>query len=110
MAVGYQIKICFVLAPVTFQGWISASYFLRSSFSEFAARHGKDEKFKGVEKMREREQMFTDYLGELKKAGNKVKEEQKAVTKTKTEKVPLGGCHREQGWQQVRPPAKKTVA
>lgn len=66
---------------------VSNSIYLRSSFSEFAARNGKDERFKGVEKMREREQMFTDFLGELKKAGNKMKEEQKVATKTKTEKV-----------------------
>ena len=57
----------------------------RSSFSEFAARHGKDERFKAVEKMREREQMFTDFLGELKKGGV-VKHKDESV-KDKTEKV-----------------------
>jgi transcription elongation regulator 1 len=60
----------------------------RSSFNEFASRHGKDERFKAVEKMREREQMFADFLGELKKAGNKVKEEQKlTASKSKPDKV-----------------------
>lgn len=39
----------------------------RSTFSDFAFRYGKDERFKSVEKMREREQLFTDYLAELKK-------------------------------------------
>ena len=39
----------------------------RSSFSEFAQRHARDERFKAVEKMREREQLFSDYLQELKK-------------------------------------------
>lgn len=63
------------------------AFCFRSSFSEFAARHGKDERFKAVEKMREREQMFTDFLGELKKASNKIREEQKASTKSKAEKV-----------------------
>ena len=41
----------------------------RSNFSEFALRYGKDERFKMVEKMREREQIFSDYLQELRKAG-----------------------------------------
>ena len=39
----------------------------RSSFSEFALRHARDERFKAVEKMREREQLFAEYLQELKK-------------------------------------------
>lgn len=41
----------------------------RYSFSEFAQRFGRDERFKAVEKMREREQLFSDYLQELKRAG-----------------------------------------
>ena len=45
----------------------------RSTFSDFALRYGKDERFKSVEKMREREQLFTDYLAEMKKL-NKHKE------------------------------------
>lgn len=63
----------------------------RSSFSEFAQRHGRDERFKAVEKMREREQLFSDYLQELKKVG-KHKEKADGSThasaaKTKTDKV-----------------------
>ena len=53
------------------------AYIHRSSFSEFAFKYGKDERFKSVEKMREREQLFTDYLAELKKV-SKHKEEQKS--------------------------------
>lgn len=49
----------------------------RSSFSEFASKYGKDERFKAVEKMRDREQMFTDFLAELKKGGSKQREEHK---------------------------------
>lgn len=41
--------------------------FCRSTFSDFAFRYGKDERFKSVEKMREREQLFSDYIAELKK-------------------------------------------
>lgn len=57
----------------------------RSSFSEFAQRHGKDEHFKAVEKMREREQLFSDYLQELKKVG-KHKEKADSTTHTSTTK------------------------
>lgn len=42
-----------------------------------------------MEKMREREQMFTEFLGELRKAGNKTRDEQKASAKGKMEKVRL---------------------
>lgn len=63
-------------------------FLYRSSFSEFASKYGKDERFKVVEKMRDREQMFADYLVELKKLGSKQQEEQhKPPTKGKTEKV-----------------------
>ena len=39
----------------------------RSTFSDFALKYAKDERFKSVDKMREREQLFADYLAELKK-------------------------------------------
>lgn len=77
----YIVHIC--VSPLQCMG--------RSSFSEFAQRHGKDERFKAVEKMREREQLFSDYLQELKKVG---KHKEKAdgtthtsATKNKTDKV-----------------------
>lgn len=37
----------------------------RSLFSEFSARHGKDERFKAIEKLKERESLFNDYKSEL---------------------------------------------
>ena len=46
----------------------------RSSFNEFAQRYGRDERFKAVEKMREREQLFAEHLQTLKKAPGKHKE------------------------------------
>ena len=64
-----------------------AKYTHRSSFSEFAFKYSKDERFKSVEKMREREQLFTDYLTELKKV-SKHKEEQKS-SKSKEDMVNL---------------------
>ena len=59
----------------------------RSTFSEFAAKFSKDERFRALEKMREREQLFNEYLVEMKKTATKQKEELKASNKTKAEKV-----------------------
>jgi len=61
--------------------------FCRSSFSEFAAKYSKDERFKAVERMREREQLFNEFLVEMKKSAAKQREEQKISTKTKADKV-----------------------
>ncbi|KAF6779071.1 hypothetical protein AHF37_00934 [Paragonimus kellicotti] len=38
-----------------------------SSFNEFSAKYAKDERFKGIEKSREREAMFQDMLAEVRK-------------------------------------------
>merc|ERR1712173_244903 len=50
----------------------------KSGFSDFANKYGKDERFKGVEKMRDRESHFNEYLSELRK---KEKEERIAREK-----------------------------
>lgn len=50
----------------------------KSSFSEFHSKHGKDERFKGIEKNREREALFTEFLIECRK---KEKEEREAKRK-----------------------------
>uniref|UniRef100_A0A8C4QUA6 FF domain-containing protein n=1 Tax=Eptatretus burgeri TaxID=7764 RepID=A0A8C4QUA6_EPTBU len=39
----------------------------RSTFSEFAAKHGKDSRFKAVEKMKDRETLFIEFVLTLKK-------------------------------------------
>lgn len=39
----------------------------KTSFSEFAMKYGKDDRFKGIEKMKERESLFTEFMAELKK-------------------------------------------
>ena len=44
---------------VIFPNHTKTAYTHRSSFSEFAFKYSKDERFKSVEKMREREQLFT---------------------------------------------------
>ena len=55
-------------------------YIYRSNFSDFALKYGKDARFKGVEKMRDREQIFSDYLVELKKA-SKQKEQKSSKSR-----------------------------
>lgn len=45
----------------------SAGLSSKSTFSDFAQKYGKDERFKNIEKMRERESMFNDYIQELRK-------------------------------------------
>lgn len=47
--------------------YIFYAVFYRSSFSDFAQKHGRDERFKNVEKMRERESLFNEYLLEVRK-------------------------------------------
>lgn len=41
--------------------------FVRSSFSDFAQKLGKDEKFKGIEKMRDRESLFNEFILEVRR-------------------------------------------
>ena len=58
-------------------------------FSEFAMKYGKDERFKGIEKMKDREMLFVEYLAELNK-------KEKENLKIKLDKVkcfvPMGCC------------------
>ncbi|VDL92502.1 unnamed protein product [Schistocephalus solidus] len=37
----------------------------KSSFSDFSSKYAKDERFKGIEKMRERESLFQEFLSDL---------------------------------------------
>ena len=59
----------------------------RSNFSDFAMKYGKDERFKAMEKMRDREQLFSEYLSELKKASKMKDEQLRSAAKSKAEKV-----------------------
>lgn len=56
-------------------------WFYRSSFSSFASKFGKDERFKIVDKMRDREDIFNDYVGELHKKEKEEKREKKEKAK-----------------------------
>ena len=50
-------------------------------------KYGKDERFKAMEKMRDREQLFSEYLSELKKASKMKDEQLRSAAKSKAEKV-----------------------
>lgn len=39
----------------------------KSSFSDFAAKYSKDERFRNIEKMRERESLFDEFLLEVRR-------------------------------------------
>uniref|UniRef100_A0A673M0A1 Transcription elongation regulator 1 n=1 Tax=Sinocyclocheilus rhinocerous TaxID=307959 RepID=A0A673M0A1_9TELE len=52
----------------------------RTTFTEFAAKHSKDPRFKAIEKMKDREAMFTEFMTALRKKG-------KGDSKNKVEKV-----------------------
>ncbi|XP_043076684.1 transcription elongation regulator 1 [Puntigrus tetrazona] len=52
----------------------------RTTFSEFAAKHSKDPRFKAIEKMKDREAMFTEFMTALRK-------KDKEDSKNKVEKV-----------------------
>ncbi|OWF46304.1 transcription elongation regulator 1-like [Mizuhopecten yessoensis] len=54
----------------------------KSSFSDFAAKYGKDDRFKAIDKMREREAIFSDYCSDLRKKEKEEKSLQKERLKS----------------------------
>jgi transcription elongation regulator 1 len=55
---------------------------IKSTFSEFSNRHGRDSRFKGIEKMREREALFNEFLTELKARQKEEAREQEEKVRT----------------------------
>ncbi|XP_058465565.1 transcription elongation regulator 1 [Malaya genurostris] len=49
----------------------------KSSFSEFAQRYGKDDRFKVIEKIRERESLFNEFIVEVRKREKEDKQNRK---------------------------------
>lgn len=49
----------------------------KSSFSEFAQKYGKDDRFKVIEKIRERESLFNEYIVEVRKREKEDKQNKK---------------------------------
>ncbi|GIY85993.1 transcription elongation regulator 1 [Caerostris darwini] len=58
-----------------------ASLTSKSSFSDFAQRYGKDERFKAIEKMREKENIFNDYLQDLRRKEREERSSQREKSK-----------------------------
>lgn len=52
-------------------------WWCRSSYTEFSAKHGKDSRLKGIEKARDRETYFNEYIAELRKRDKEEKERKK---------------------------------
>ncbi|XP_064599903.1 transcription elongation regulator 1-like isoform X2 [Liolophura sinensis] len=76
----------------------------KSSFSDFAAKYGKDDRFKGIEKMRERESIFSDYVSDLRRKEKEEKSSQKE--KLKAEYIQLlketPGLNRDSRWSETK--------
>ncbi|CAH8542609.1 unnamed protein product [Dicrocoelium dendriticum] len=59
-----------------------ASLSSKSSFSDFAAKYAKDERFKNIEKARERESFFQEFLSDLRKREKDEKHKEKEKVKS----------------------------
>ena len=74
------------------------------TFSEFSSHYAKDERFKAIEKMKDRESMFNDYLSDLRKQ----EKEDKYAEKEKTKKnfmamlKEIKGLHRNSSWTDTK--------
>ncbi|KAG5451190.1 transcription elongation regulator, partial [Clonorchis sinensis] len=76
----------------------------KSSFTEFSTKYAKDERFKGIEKSRDRESMFQDHLAELRKREKDEKHREKE--KVKSDFLSLlketKGLSRHSHWSEVK--------
>lgn len=54
---------------------LSLLYLYRTSYSEFSSKNSKDERYKNIEKSREREGLFNEFMVELRK----LEKEEKAL-------------------------------
>lgn len=55
----------------------------RSSFSDFAQKYGKEDRFKGIEKMRDREGLFNEYILEVRRREKDEKVQKKETVSKK---------------------------
>lgn len=75
----------------------------RSSFSDFAHKNSKDERYKNIEKIRERENFFNDYISELRKREKDEKIAQRDKTKNSfIELLSEQNLNRSAKWSDVR--------
>ncbi|XP_059044967.1 transcription elongation regulator 1 [Achroia grisella] len=54
----------------------------KSSFNDFTSKHSRDERFKGIEKQRDRETYFNEYLAEVRKREKEDKEKKREQVKS----------------------------
>jgi transcription elongation regulator 1 len=75
-----------------------------SSFTDFASKYARDERFKGIEKMKDRESIFNDYLSDLRKQ----EKEEKYAEKEKLKKnfyamlKEFKSLHRHSSWSETK--------
>ena len=76
----------------------------KSSYSSFVTKFGKDERFKAVEKNRDREDYFKDFIDELYKKEREEKKKQKDEAKTGFIELlkEQEGLHRRSKWSKVK--------
>lgn len=63
--------------------------FSRSSFSDFVQKHNKDERFKGIEKSRDRESLFNEFILEVRRREKDEKMQKKETVSVNIEIRPL---------------------
>lgn len=67
-------------SPDSSAKWVHLPFCCRTTFSEFAAKHAKDSRFKAIEKMKDREALFNEFITAARK-------KEKEDSKTRGEKV-----------------------
>ena len=58
-------------------GLIPCVFHFRSTFPEFSSKNSKDERFKAVEKLRDRETYFQDFIADIRKKEKEEKAKEK---------------------------------
>lgn len=81
-----------------------ANISVKTIFNDFATRYSKDERFRGIEKMRERESLFNDYQDDLRKRDkeDKYKEREKLKKDFISLLKETKGLHRHSSWTETK--------
>ncbi|CAD5213148.1 unnamed protein product [Bursaphelenchus okinawaensis] len=76
----------------------------KSTFTSFSSKHGKDDRFKAVEKMRDREEMFKDFVAEIYKKEKEEKRKERDIAKEKFKELlkEQTDLHRKSRWSHVK--------
>ncbi|KAI6219677.1 hypothetical protein M3Y95_01092100 [Aphelenchoides besseyi] len=76
----------------------------KSTFTSFSSKHGKDPRFKAVDRMRDREDMFNDFVAEIYKTEKeaKKKEKERVRDEFKTLLTEQTDLHRHSKWSHVK--------